>query len=79
MVQAIQSDTNLKLENLQTKQEWPLTVPEDLRQHWQALEQFQLYLDKIEQELDARENKFILANRILALPNWWTRLLGGKN
>jgi len=33
MVQAIQSETNLKVRNLQTKQEKPETVPEDLRQH----------------------------------------------
>jgi len=33
VVQAIQSDTNLKLGSQQKKQEWPLTVPEDLRQH----------------------------------------------
>jgi len=78
VVQAIQSDTNLKLGNLQTKQEWPLTVPEDLRQHWQALEQFQLYLDKIEQELDARGNRPQTVKAGFVMPNWWPRLMGGS-
>jgi hypothetical protein len=77
VVQAIQSDTNLKAGNLQTNQEWPITVPEDLRQHWQALEKFRLYLDKIEQELDARDNRQLPAKKVFALPIWWPRLLGG--
>jgi hypothetical protein len=77
VVQAIQSDTNLKLGNLQTKQEWPLTVPEDLRQHWQALEQFQLYLDKIEQELDARKNRPQTVKATLVVPSWMSRLFRG--
>jgi len=77
VVQAIPSDTNLKAGNLQTKEEWPITVPEDLRQHWQALEQFRLYLDKVEQELDAQENRPKLVKPGFVLPNWWPRLMGG--
>ena len=77
VVQAIPSDTNLKAGNLQTKAEWPITVPEDLRQHWQALEQFRLYLDKVEQELDGRDNRPKSVKLGFVMPNWWPRLMGG--
>jgi hypothetical protein len=77
VLQGVQTDASLKVVNNQPMQEWHVDAPEDLRQHWQALEQFRLYLDKIEQELDARDNNPKLANRVFALPKWWTRLLGG--
>jgi hypothetical protein len=77
LLHPIQADAPLKLENNQHLQVWRTEVPEDLQQHWQALEHFQLYLDKIEQELDARDNSPKPATRVFVLPNWWPRLLGG--
>jgi hypothetical protein len=77
VVGAIQANANLQVVNNQPLQEWLPAVPEDLRQHWQALEQFRLYLDKIEQELDAREKSQLPAKTMFVLPSWWPRLLGG--
>ena len=77
VLQVIQNDANLQVVNNQPMQEWQSAVPEDLRQHWQALEQFRLYLDKIEQELDARDNSQLPAKKMFVLPSWWPRLLGG--
>jgi hypothetical protein len=77
VLQAIQNDANLQVVNNQPMQEWLSAVPEDLRQHWQALEQFRLYLDKIEQELDARNNSQLPDKKVFILPSWWPRLLGG--
>jgi hypothetical protein len=78
VVSAIQANANLQVVNNQPIQEWLSAVPEDLRQHWQALEQFRLYLDKIEQELDARDNSQLPAKKVFVLPSWWPRLLGGR-
>jgi len=77
VVSAIQANADLQVVNNQPMQEWLSAAPEDLRQHWKALEQFRLYLDKIEQELDARDNSQLPAKRVFALPKWWTRLLKG--
>jgi hypothetical protein len=77
VVSAIQANANLQVVNNQPMQEWQSAVPEDLRQHWQALEHFRLYLDKIEQELDARDNSQLPAKKVFGLPSWWPRLLGG--
>lgn len=79
VLQAIQNDANLQVVNNQPMQEWLSAVPEDLRQHWQALEQFRLYLDKIEQELDARDNSRLPDKKVFILPRWWPRLLGGRH
>ena len=78
VVSAIHANANLQVVNNQPMQEWLSAVPEDLRQHWQALEQFRLYLDKIEQELDAPDNSQIPAKKMFVLPSWWPRLLGGR-
>jgi hypothetical protein len=77
VVSAIQANTSFDMVNNQPMQEWLSAVPQDLRQHWQALEQFRLYLDKIEQELDARDNSQLPDKKVLMLPSWWPRLLGG--
>jgi hypothetical protein len=77
VLQVIQDDANLQVVNNQPMQEWLSAVPEDLRQHWQALEQFRLYLDKIEQELHARDYRQLPAKKVFVLPSWWPRLLGG--
>ena len=77
VLQVIQNDANLQVVNNQPMQEWLSAVPEDLKQHWQALEQFRLYLDKIEQELDARNNSQLPDKKVFILPSWWPRLLGG--
>jgi hypothetical protein len=60
-------------------QEWFSGVPNDLRHHWQALEHFRLYLDKIEQELEERDNsrQQAPAQKVSGLPGWWPQLLGG--
>lgn len=76
VVHAIQTNASLEVVNNQPMQEWLPAVPEDLRQHWQALEQFRLYLDKIEQELDARDNIRQAVKKEFILPRWWQRLLG---
>jgi hypothetical protein len=78
-VSAIQTNASYEVVNNQPMQEWLAAVPEDLRQHWQALEQFRLYLDKIEQDLDARDNSQLLAKKVFVLPGWWPRLLGGRH
>jgi hypothetical protein len=79
VVSAIQTNASYEVVNNQPMQEWLSAVPEDLRQHWQALEQFRLYLDKIEQDLDARDNSQLLAKKVFVLPGWWPRLLGGRH
>jgi hypothetical protein len=58
-------------------QEWLTAVPEDLRHHWQALENFRLYLDQMERELDARDNSQLTPKKVSFFPKWWPRLLGG--
>jgi len=77
VLQAIPNDGNLQVANKQPMQEWQRAAPEDLRQHWQALEHFRLYLDQMEQELDARDNSQKPAKKMFALLSWWPRLLGG--
>jgi hypothetical protein len=77
VVSANQASTSFEMVNNQPMQEWLSAVPEDLRQHWQALEQFRLCLDKIEQELDARDNSQLQDKKVFVLPSWWPRLLGG--
>jgi len=80
MVQESQSSATLKPGNTSGMQEWLSGVPEDLRHHWQALENFRLYLDKIEQELEARENiqQKEPAPKVSSLRGWWPYLLGGR-
>ena len=78
VVHPIQTNTLIEVEHHQPMQEWLPEVPEDLRHHWQALEHFRLYLDKIEQELDMRDkNPHPVKNKSI-LPKWWPRLLGGE-
>jgi len=58
-------------------------APEDLRQHWQALEAFRSYLDSIENEL-AREQKRRDLAKLNQKPSvaprrrWWKLLPGGR-
>ncbi|MEY4808359.1 MAG: hypothetical protein RLZZ206_2748 [Cyanobacteriota bacterium] len=77
--QANQTNSTLTTANNQPMQEWLKEVPEDLRHHWQALEQFRHYLDKIEQELEARDINLqhAPAKKASTLPGWWPHLLGG--
>jgi hypothetical protein len=79
VMQTIQTSASLTQGNLPPMQEWPTGVPDDLRHHWQALENFRLYLDKVEQELEARDNsrQQAPAPKAFGLPGWWPRLLGG--
>jgi hypothetical protein len=83
VVHAIEANASLTVENNPATQEWLTRVPEDLEDHWQALEQFRLYLDMIEQELEARDNSQKLApapapvKKSSNLPKWWPRLLRG--
>jgi hypothetical protein len=80
VMHAIPGNDSLKVENNPPTQEWLIGVPEDLQQHWQALEHFRLYLDNFEQELEARDNRRerMEAPKISALPGWWPRLLRGR-
>lgn len=78
VVHSIQTNTLIEVETPQPVQEWLPGVPEDLRHHWQALEHFRLYLDKIEQELDTRDKKPQPVKSKSILPKWWPRLLGGE-
>ena len=79
VMHAIPPNDSLKVVNNPPMQEWPSRVPDDLRHHWQALEHFRLYLDKIEQELETRDNRRAQAPapKISGLPGWWPHLLGG--
>jgi hypothetical protein len=83
VVHAIQANASLTVGNNPPTQEWLTRVPEDLGHHWQALEQFRLYLDMIEQELEARENSQKLepapapGKKSSNLPKWWPRLQRG--
>jgi hypothetical protein len=79
MVQAIKTSASLAPGNIAPMQEWLSGVPDDLRHHWQALENFRHYLDKIEQELEARDNnrQKAPAPKVSGLPGWWPHLLGG--
>jgi hypothetical protein len=79
VVHAIQSNPSLTAPSPPPVQEWLSGVPEDLRHHWQALEHFRHYLDKIEQELEARDNsrQKAPAPKVSGLPGWWPHLLGG--
>jgi hypothetical protein len=79
VMQTIQTSASLTQGNLPPMQEWPTGVPDDLRHHWQALENFRLYLNKVEQELEARDNsrQQAPAPKAFGLPGWWPRLLGG--
>lgn len=78
VVHPIQTNTLIEVEHHQPMQEWLPEVPEDLRHHWQALEHFRLYLDKIEQELDMRDKLPHPMKNKSILPEWWPRLLGGE-
>ena len=57
-------------------------APEDLRQHWQALEAFRSYLDGVEQQLAQEQQQRLLASRnkkqAASRHRWWPRLLGGR-
>jgi hypothetical protein len=81
VVHAIQDNASLTMGNNPPTQEWLTRVPEDLGHHWQALEQFRLYLDMIEQELEARDNSRKMepapapVKKSSNLPKWWPRLL----
>lgn len=77
VVHAGQDNSSLKVVNNRPMQVFLPDVPEDLRHHWQALEHFRLYLDKIEQQLDERDRSPKPANQLSASPKWWQRLLGG--
>jgi len=79
MVQAIKTSASLAPGNIAPMQEWLSGVPDDLRHHWQALENFRHYLDKIEQELEARDNsrQKAPAPKVSGLRGWWPHLLGG--
>ena len=77
VLQAIPNDANLQVANKQPMQEWYTATPEDLRQHWQALEHFRLYLDQMERELDARDNSQLSPKKVSFFAKWWPRLLGG--
>jgi len=77
LVHAIQAGAALQVVNNQPMQEWLTAVPEDLRHHWQALENFRLYLDQMERELDARDNSQLTPKKVSFFPKWWPRLLGG--
>jgi hypothetical protein len=83
VVHAIEANASLTVGNNPATQEWLTRVPEDLEHHWQALEQFRLYLDMIEQELEAHDNSQKLApapapvKKSSNLPKWWPRLLRG--
>ena len=67
-----QADALPMVGNKPASQEWLPGVPEDLRHHWQALEHFRLYLDKIEEELEARDKSQPVAPapKTSALPGW---------
>jgi hypothetical protein len=83
VVHAIEANASLTVRNNPPTQEWLTRMPEDLGHHWQALEQFRLYLDMIEQELEARDNSQKLkpapapVKKSSNLPKWWPRLLRG--
>ena len=79
VVQASQTSASLTSGNMPPMQELLSGVPDDLRHHWQALEQFRLYRYKSEQELEARDNRRVLAPapKVSGLPGWWPHLLGG--
>jgi len=79
VVQASQTSASLTPGNMPPMQELLSGGPDDLRHHWQALEHFRLYLDKIEQELEARDNRRAQAPapKVSGLPGWWPHLLGG--
>jgi len=77
VVPAIQTNAQLEVVNNPPMQEWLSSVPEDLRHHWQALEHFRLYLDNIEQELDAQEQNPQPPPKASVFPKWWPRRLGG--
>jgi hypothetical protein len=54
-------------------------APEDLREHWEALERFRIQLDRLEEELDGRDlavNKPPLSTRSASGRLWWSRLFG---
>jgi hypothetical protein len=58
-------------------------VPEDLKEHWQALEAFRTYLDGIEHQLAQDQQRRELASqnqKPSAAPRrrWWERLPGGR-
>jgi len=58
-------------------------APEDLRQHWQALESFRVYLDGIEYQLAQEQQQRDLASqnqKPSGTPRrrWWRRLPGGR-
>ena len=58
-------------------------APEDLRQHWQALESFRAYLDDIEQKLAQEQQRRDLASQnqkpsVAPRRRWWERLPGGR-
>jgi len=53
-----------------------LMAPEDLRKHWQALEDFRHFLDDLENELDRREALPPIQKQPARLHGWIKRLLG---
>jgi hypothetical protein len=58
-------------------------APEDLRQHWQALEAFRAYLDGIEQQLAKEQQRPDLASHnqkpsVATRRRWWELLPGGR-
>jgi hypothetical protein len=54
-------------------------MPENLQEHWQMLENFRLYLDQIEQELDAREKNEPQQRSVTrGRAGWWSKWLGSQ-
>jgi hypothetical protein len=58
-------------------------APEDLRQHWQALEAFRSYLDGIENQLAQEQQRRDLAKlkekpSVAPRRRWWELLQGGR-
>lgn len=78
IVNTVQTNTPFNVVNNQPLEEWLPDVPEDLRHHWQALERFRHYLDKIELEIADSDISEQMVKKETVQPLWWQRLLGDK-
>ena len=54
------------------------SAPEELGRHWQALEDFRLFLDALEHELDRRDSLPPVQQQPEKSPGWLRRLMGGS-
>jgi hypothetical protein len=54
------------------------SAPEDLREHWQALEQFRLFLDCFEEEINSFEQLSLSKQASLRRVGWLGRLVGRR-